>query len=138
ESSVFPTRVLSSIFTPATSAAKAGTASKSSTTVLKTILDPFPGERRTGAARGVALHVDRDRVHGDVRGGGLDVDGKGGGIAAQSLRTDAEEVDRLGEVALELRAFRIVAVRTEGAGRGQLGEMHAKVGGAADTDADNG
>ena len=47
----------------------------------------------------MALHVDRDRIHGDVRGGGLDVHRESGGIAAEALRPDAEEVDRLGELA---------------------------------------
>src|SRR5574340_1573458 len=39
--------------------------------------------RRDGgarAARRMALHVDRHGVHGDVRGGKLDVHGEGGGV----------------------------------------------------------
>src|SRR5258708_1640463 len=101
----------------------------------------FDARRAQGgprAARGMALHVHGDRVHGDVRGGGLDVHGKGGRVAAEALRADAEHVDRLAELGFELRAFGIGAARAEGTRRGKLGEMRARIGGAAHADAEDG
>src|SRR5258708_15845161 len=101
----------------------------------------FDARRAQGgprAARGMALHVHRDRVHGDVRGGGLDVHGKGGRVAAEALRADADHVDRLAQLGFDLRAFRIGAPRAERTRRCQLGEMHAKIGSAAHADADDG
>src|SRR5207248_7479629 len=104
----------------------------------KAIFDAGGTQSRPRAARGVALHVDRDRIHRDVRGGGFDVHRKGGRIAAEALRTDAEHVDRLPELGFELRTFRVGAARAERPRRGDLGEMHAKIRGAADADADDG
>src|SRR5258705_14016207 len=82
ESSASPTRALSSILTPATSAVHAGTARHREKmrrrSSLKAIFNPVPAERGARAARRMALHVHRDRVHGDVRRRGLHVNGEGG------------------------------------------------------------
>ena len=51
-------------------------------------------EGGTRAARRVALHVDRHRVHGDVGGRYFDVHRERGGVAAQALRPDSQQVDR--------------------------------------------
>src|SRR5436309_1863251 len=86
----------SSSCTPSSSPAWAVPASSPAmTTALKTILDAGGAQGGARAARGVALHVDRHRVHGDVRCGGLDVHGERSGVAAQALRPDAQHVDRL-------------------------------------------
>src|SRR5688500_2470304 len=130
---------LSSSLTPATSAARRDEEkSIARRKSLKAILHPRRTEGCARAARGMALHVHGDRVHGDVRRRGLDVHGEGGRVAAQALRTDAEHVDRRGQVALELRAFRVLAMRAERPGGGDLGEVHAEVRGAADAHADDG
>src|SRR6266850_5596266 len=128
-SSAWPsTSTRSSSVTPSRSAAWAPPASTpASTRTLKTIFDARRPQRGASAARGVALHVHRDRVHRDVRRCGLYVHGEGGRIAAQALRADAEHVDRLAELRFELRAFRIGAARAERPRRGDLGEVHAKV-----------
>src|SRR5678816_331102 len=123
------TRTRSSSVTPCSSAACAAVEKASRRSTLETIVDARGVESGARAARRVALHVHRDRVHGDVRRRGLDVHREGGRIAAQPLRADAEHVDRLREFALELRAFRIAALRSEGPGRRLLGEMQAQVGG---------
>src|SRR5258708_31270714 len=101
----------------------------------------FDARRAQGgprAARGMALHVHGDRVHGDVRGGGFDVHGKGGRVAPEALRADAEHVDRLAELRVELRAFGIGAARAERTRPRPLGDMHAKIGGAAPAAPDEG
>ncbi len=54
--------------------------------------------RRARPPRRMALHVDRDRIHRDVRRGELDVHRERGGVAAESLRSDAEHVDRVGKL----------------------------------------
>src|SRR6266851_2101259 len=59
-------------------------------------------------------------------------------VAAEALRPDAEHVDRLAELLLELRAFGVGAVRAERPRGGDLGEVHAKVRGAAHAHADDG
>src|SRR5438105_864504 len=136
------TSTRSSSCTPSNSPAWAPPASARIITTLtpnsEAILDARGAQGGARAARRVALHVHRDRVHRDVRGGGLDVHRERGGVAAQALRTDAEHVDRLRELLLELRAFRVGAVRAERPRRSDLGEVHAKVRGAADTHADDG
>src|SRR6185437_4631713 len=66
-----------------------------------------------GAARRVALDVHRDRVHRDMRRCDLDMDGEGGAVAAEALRADAEAVDGLAQLGLELRALGIGAERAE-------------------------
>src|SRR6185503_5639266 len=131
------TRTRSSSFTPSSSAAPTGRANRSSSS-LKTVFHPRRPKGGARAPRGVALHVHRHRVHGDVRGGGLDVHREGGRVAAQALRPDAEQVDRLAERGLELRALRILAARAERSRRRHLGQVHAQVGGAAYADADDG
>src|SRR5258706_3687360 len=68
---------------------------------LEAVLDAGGRDRGARAARGMALHVHRHRVHGDVRGGDLDVHREGGGVAAEPLRTHAEHVDRLREARLD-------------------------------------
>src|SRR5688572_27415594 len=68
----------------------------------------------------------------------LDVHRERGRVPAQPLRADAELVHRAREALLELRAFGIVAAGAERARRGDLGEMHAQVGGAAHADTDDG
>src|SRR6185436_16520863 len=134
------TRTRSSSVTPSSSAACAAIekdkASKAK--ALETILDAGASESRARAPRGMALHVHRDRVHRDVRRRGLDMHRERGRIAAEALRPDAEHVDRLRELALELRALGIGALRAERPGRRFLGEVQAKVGRAADADADDG
>src|SRR6266850_272543 len=142
-SSAWPsTSTRSSSCTPSSSPAWALQASARIITALapnsEPIFDPGGPQGGAGAARRVALHVDRDRVHGDVRRGGFDVHGKGGGVAAEALRPDAEHVDRLRELLLELRAFGVGAARAERPRRGHFGEMDAKVRGAADAHADDG
>src|SRR5688572_30864780 len=61
----------------------------------------------------------------------LDVHRERGRVPAQPLRADAELVHRAREALLELRALGIVAAGAQRARRGDLGEMHAKVGRAA-------
>src|SRR5687768_12112682 len=85
--SVPATRTLSSIFTPATSAAQAGIATRSArTSSLEAIFDVPGPECGARAARRVALHVDGHRVHGDVGGRRFHVHRERRGIAAQALR----------------------------------------------------
>src|SRR6266850_6897030 len=110
-SSAWPsTSTRSSSVTPSRSAPWAAPARARIITTLtpnsETIFDARRSQRGARAARGVALHVHRDRVHRDVRRRGLDVHGEGGRIAAQALRADAEHVDGLGELGFQLRAFR--------------------------------
>src|SRR5438034_7554561 len=117
-SSAWPsTSTRSSSCTPSNSPAWAAPASARIITTLtpnsEAILDARGAQGGARAARRVALHVDRHRVHGDVRCRGLDMHGKGGGVAAQALRPDAEHVDGLSQFLLELRAFRVGAVRAE-------------------------
>src|SRR3954465_11305510 len=99
-SSFDSTWVLSSRRTPDTSAAVAVKLARRNGIArnLKTIFDSRGPESGARAARGMALHVHRHGIHGDVRGGGLDVHGEGGGVAAQALRADAQHVDRLAEL----------------------------------------
>src|SRR5690348_11671490 len=106
------TRLSSS--TPSSSAARAsGAANSASTSSLETVFNAARTEGGARAARGVALHVDRDRVHRNVRGRGFHVHRERGGVAAQALRPDPEQVDRLAERALELRALGILAAAAE-------------------------
>src|SRR3989441_10725539 len=138
-SSAWPsTSTRSSSCTPSSSPAWAAPASSPAmTTALKTILDAGGAQGGARTARRVALHVDCHRVHRDVRRRGLDVHREGGRIAPQALRPDAEHVDRLRQLLLELRPFWVGAARAEPPRRGDLGEMHAKVRGAADAHADD-
>src|SRR5882762_8965903 len=94
--------VLSSSFTPATSAPRTGRHINKAkiTSALIAILDARRPERGARAARRVTLHVHRHRVHRDVGGRGFDVHRERGGIAAESLRTDAEHVHRRAELLL--------------------------------------
>src|SRR5688572_7172458 len=131
------TRTRSSSVTPWSSAAWIGSVN-SRKIHLKTVFDSRGAKGGARAPRRVALHVDRYGVHGDVRGRRLDMDGERGGITAETLRPDAEHVHRLGERRLELRAFGVFAARAERPGRGDLGEVHAQVGGAAYANADDG
>src|SRR3954471_1347734 len=128
----------SSSRTPSRSAACAAPARRKKASDLKTILHAAAADRGPRAARGVALHVHRYRVHGDVRRGGLDMHGEGRRIAAEALGSDAEQVHRFAESLLELRALRILAARAERPGGGDLGEVHAEIRRAADADADDG
>src|SRR5690349_14403967 len=107
------TRTRSSSFTPSRSAALTASERARSGRILKTIFDTCRLECRACATRGVALHVHGDRIHRDVRRRGLDVHRERGRVPAQALRADAEHIDRLGELALELRALRVGAVRAE-------------------------
>src|SRR5258706_8952213 len=132
------TRTRSSSVTPSSSAAGADVERMRRKRNLETIFETCRSESRARATRGVALHVDRHRVHGDVRRRGLDVHREGGRIAAEALRADAEHVDRLRELALELRALRVGALRAERPRRRLLGEMQAEIGRATDADADDG
>src|SRR5688572_16745183 len=112
--SAAPTLARSSSFTPATSAACTASAMQKTSNAsasLETILEPFRRERRARAARRMALHVHRDRIHRDVGRRGLDVHGERRRIAAQALRPDAQQIYGLAELALELCAFRVLAYR---------------------------
>src|SRR4051812_6383397 len=121
------TRTRSSSRTSSSSAACTETATTNRNKTLKAILDTGRLEELARAARRMALHVDRDGIHGDVRRRGLDVHREGGRIAAQTLRADAEHVDRFAELALELRALRISAVRAERPRRCLLGKVQAEI-----------
>src|SRR5689334_24126602 len=95
------TCALSGTCTRATSIASAGMPaimSAPSAKALKTILNPRRPERGARPPRGMALHVHRHWIHGDVRGGRLHVHGEGSRVAAETLRPDAERVHRLGEL----------------------------------------
>src|SRR4051812_4529663 len=105
---------------------------------LKPELDTRRRERRARAPRRVALHVDRDRIHRDMRRGELDVHGERRRIAAQPLRADTELVDRLRQLVLELRAFWIGAMRAERTRRRALRQCDAEIRRATDADADDG
>src|SRR5688572_1927121 len=131
------TRTRSSSLTPSSSAACSGSASINRSS-LETVFDSRRAKRRARAARRVALHVDRHRVHGDVGGGGFDVHGERGRVPAQTLRTDPQQVDGLSQRRLELGTLRILAARAERPRRRDLGEVHAEIGGAAHADADDG
>src|SRR5882757_5700659 len=90
------------------------------TTSLEHALDKRDAARRDqrrGAARRVALDVHGDRIHGDVGRRDLDMDAEGGGPAAEPLRADAELVDGLAQLRLDLGAFRIGAGGAERPGR---------------------
>src|SRR5437868_11084818 len=99
------TRTRSSRRTPSSSAAWATRLSQRTGINLKTILDSGRRERGARAARGMALHVHGHRIHGDVRRRRLDVHRERGRVAAEALRADAEHVDRVAELALELGPF---------------------------------
>src|SRR3989442_12877921 len=104
-SSAWPsTSTRSSSCTPSSSPACALQASARIITTLtpnsEAILDAGGAQGGARATRRVALHVDRHRVHRDVRRGGLDVHRERGGVAAQPLRPDAEHVDCLRELLL--------------------------------------
>src|SRR5689334_18630911 len=89
------TRTRSSRRTPSSSAAWAVKPSPSRRIVLKTIFNSIAREGGARAAGGVALHVDRHGIHGDVRRRGLDVHRERGRVATEPLRAHAEHVDRL-------------------------------------------
>src|SRR6267378_6972460 len=110
--------VLSSSFTPATSAPKAGKATHKENikTALIPIFDPRSPKGSARAARRVALHIHRHRVHRDVGGGRFDVHRERGGIAAEPLRTDAEHVHRLAELFFQPGSLGVVAARAERSG----------------------
>src|SRR5258706_8281670 len=118
----------SSILTPPSSAPEALAAQNSagkirrriSVAMSEAILDAARRKSGARAARGMALHVHRDRIHRDVRRRGFDMHGERGRVAAEPLRADAERVDRIGQLGLELRALRVVAARAEGPGRRDL------------------
>src|SRR5438105_1715152 len=130
---------LSASSTPSSSAAcTAPTNNADTASALKTIFDARAAERGARPPRGMALHVDGDRVHGDVRRRRLDMHGEGGRIAAEALRSDAKHVYRVAEVPLELGALRVLAGRAERPRRRHLGEMHAQIRRAADAHADDG
>src|SRR5215510_974475 len=93
----------SSSVTPSSSAAPAEKEIAKRTSSLETILDSSRPEGGARAARRMALHVDRDRVHRDVRRRRLDVHREGGRIAAEPLRADAKRVHGAAELGLELR-----------------------------------
>ena len=67
----------------------------------------------------------------------LDVHRERGRIPAQSLRPDTQLVHRARELRLEPGAFRVRASAAQRPRRGDLGEMDAQIGGAADADADD-
>src|SRR5262245_25939028 len=100
------TRTRSSSVTPSSSAALAAKESNRRTRTLKAIFDAGRFESGARAARRVALHVHRHGIHRDMRRRGLDMHRERGRVAAQSLRPDAQHVDRLRQLALELRALR--------------------------------
>src|SRR3990170_1468243 len=95
------TRTRSSRMTPSSSAAWARSANNNDTSItlkainLEAVFQSRGAKRGARAPRGVALHVDGHRVHGDVRRRGLHMDRESGRIAAEALRADAEQVDRL-------------------------------------------
>src|SRR6185436_13139861 len=131
----------SSRFTPSSSAArtgKCGVRANRKGINLETVFHPRRAKRGACAARRVALHVHRHRVHRDVGRRGLDVHRERGRVAAQALWPDAEQIDRLAERGFELRAFRIFAARAERPRGRDLGQVHAQVGGAAYAHADDG
>src|SRR5688572_206336 len=135
------TRMRSSRLTPSSSAAREGTWGarvKRKSISLETVFHPRRPESRARAPRRVALHVHCHRVHGDMRGGGLDMHREGGRVAAQALRADAEQVHRRAERRLELGALRVLAARAERAGGGDLREVQAQIGSPAHADADDG
>ena len=76
----------------------------SSSPGLEAVAHAVGRDRRARAPRRMALHVHRHRVHRDVRRGELDVHCERGGVPAQPLRPDAEQIDRGGQFAFELRA----------------------------------
>src|SRR5438105_4872475 len=126
---------LSASSTPSSSAAcTAPTNNADTASALKTIFDARAAERGARRPRGMALHVDGDRVHGDVRRRRLDMHGEGGRIAAEALRSDAEHVYRVAEVPLELGALRVLAGRATRPPRRHLGEMLARRARAAAAD----
>src|SRR5688500_6381223 len=93
-SSELPTRVLSSIFTPATSAADAAVIARKRLAasiafmarLLEAVFHAGRTDCRARAPRGMALHVHCHRIHRDVRRRGLDVHGERGRVAAEPLR----------------------------------------------------
>ena len=67
----------------------------------------------------------------------LDVHGKARRVAAQPLRAHAQRVHGVRQLRFEARAFRVGAGGAERSRRGDLGQVHAQVRGAADADADD-
>src|ERR1051326_3314218 len=84
-------------------------------------------DHRAGAARRMTLDVNGNRIHGDVRRGHLNMNSEGRRTSAQPLRSDAEFVDRIGKLFLDLRALRIVTLRAERPCCRDLCQMHAEV-----------
>src|SRR5690349_11688818 len=105
------TCVLSSSLTPCTSAAVTPNAPSASSAPskslcigppLEAVFDPRRAKHGACAPRGMALHVDRDRIHRDMRRRGFHVHGERRRIAAEALRADAEGVHGCGKLLLEL------------------------------------
>ena len=78
--------------------------------ISKAIGHAAGGEGRARAPRRVALHVDRHRVHRDVRRGEFNVHRERSRVTAQPLRPDAKLIDRSRELRFELGAFRVGAM----------------------------
>src|SRR5260370_35810509 len=74
-------------------------------------------DQRRGAPRRMALDVHGDRIHGDVGRRDLDMDAERGGSAAEPLRADAELVDGLAQLRLDLAALGFGAGRPARPGR---------------------
>src|SRR5215210_1021186 len=93
---------------------------------------PVRVDDRARALAAPALHVDGDRELADVRVGPLDVDGHGGGDAAQTLGADAGLVDEVEQLGFELRDERVGVVRADLAeAAGLLGHRGGEVARAA-------
>src|ERR1700754_4747130 len=86
----------------------------------------------------MALNIHGNGVLRDVGRGDLDMNRKAGRAAAKALRADAEFVYGARQLLFDLRALVVGTNRAEWPGRGNLGEVHAEIGGAANADADNG
>src|SRR5579864_89144 len=82
---------------------------------------------RRGATGGMALDIDRHRIHRDVGGGHFDMHTERSRAPTQALRPNAKLVDRLAQLRLYLGALRIGAGGAERPRGGNLGKMHAEV-----------
>src|SRR6476646_6259488 len=104
---------------------------------LEAVADALRRKRRSRTARRVTLHVDGDRIHGDVRCGRFDVHGKRRRIAAESLWTDPKLIDDARKLVLELGPLGIRAVRTQWPRGSDFRQVHTQISRTANPDTDD-
>jgi hypothetical protein len=85
----------------------------------------------------MALHIDRNRIHGDMGSGHFDVYSKACAIASKALWANTELVYGLAEVTLKGCAFRVATGCAEWPCRRFFRQSNAEVRGSTNTYSDD-